>query len=338
MMTKSKKAPTVYDVAKLASVSASSVSRYLNRTTYVSDEKSQNIEQAIKALGYKPNYSIQRHKNKRSMTIGVLVQHAESPHTSRILNDMEKVLMAKGYSMLIATGQWQKKLEVHAIEYLTRSHVDGMIIVTGSLKSEQILKYSESIPIIAVGHHIVGNNVRCINVDNVLGGYIATLHLLQQGHVNIAHIKGLSNQPDSTARFDGYKKALREAGIKPMPKLVKQGDFSSETGYEKTAELLQSKIHFSAIFAANDQTAYGAIKALTDHGLRVPEDVSVIGFDDLPVSQYFTPALTTLRQPIEEIGAVCAHSILNLLSGEKHDARLPPIDLIVRESTKSIYR
>lgn len=337
-MRKSKKAPTVYDVAKLAEVSASTVSRFLNRTTYVSDEKSQNIERAIKTLGYKPSYPTSHLGNKRSMTIGVLVQHAESPHTSRILNDMEKVLMTQGYSLVIATGQWQKNLEAHALEYLSRSNVDGMIIVTGSLKSDQILKYAQSIPIIAVGHHIVSNNVRCINVDNVLGGYIATLHLLQLGHVNIAHIKGLANQPDSTARCTGYQKALREAGIKPMPKLIKQGDFSSECGYEKTVELLQSKVHFSAIFAANDQTAYGAIKALTDHGVRVPDDVSVIGFDDLPVSQYFTPALTTLRQPIEEIGAVCAHSILNLLSGERHDARLPPIDLIVRESTKSIYR
>ena len=105
-----------------------------------------------------------------------------------------------------------------------------------------------------------------------------------------------------------------------------------------TVELIESKVHFSALFAANDQTAYGAIKALTDHGYKVPEDVSVVGFDDLPVSQYFTPALTTLRQPIEEIGALCARSMLNLLSGERHEVRLPPIDLIVRQSTKSIYR
>ena len=167
---------------------------------------------------------------------------------------------------------------------------------------------------------------------------MATLHLMQQGHVNIAHIKGLLNQPDAVARFVGYKNALQEAGIKVMPKLVKQGDFSSESGYQKTVELLESKVHFSALFAANDQTAYGAIKALHDHGVRVPEDVSVIGFDDLPTSQYFTPALTTLRQPIEEVGAICAESILNLLSGERHEVRLPPIDLIVRQSTVSKFR
>jgi LacI family transcriptional regulator len=192
--------------------------------------------------------------------------------------------------------------------------------------------------VVAVGYDVIGERVRCINIDNVLGGYMATLHLLQQGHLNIAHIKGLLNQPDAVARFVGYKNALQEAGIKVQPKLIKQGDFSSECGYELTKELIESKSHFSAIFAANDQTAYGAIKALHDHGYRVPEDVSVVGFDDLPTSFYFTPALTTMRQPVEEVGVVCAESILNLLSGERHDVRLPPIELIVRQSTKSKYR
>ncbi len=337
-MKKIKKATSIYDVARLAQVSPSTVSRFLNRTTFVSDEKSKQIEKAIKSLGYKPNYQMNQGSNTRSMTIGVLVQHPESPYTSRVLNDMEKVLIAQGYSLVIATGHWQRTLESHALEYLAKSNVDGVIIVTGSLSEEQILEYARRIPVVAVGYSFTGENVRTINVDNVLGGYMATLHLMQQGHVNIAHVKGLLNQPDAVARFVGYKKALQEAGVKVLPKLVKQGDFSSESGYQRTVELIESKVHFSALFAANDQTAYGAIKALHDHGIRVPEDVSVIGFDDLPTSQYFTPALTTMRQPIEEIGAVCAESILNLLSGEKHQVRLPPIDLVVRQSTISKFR
>ncbi|WP_264874289.1 LacI family DNA-binding transcriptional regulator [Vibrio agarivorans] len=335
---KKKKAPTVYDVAKLAGVSPSTVSRFLNRTTYVSDEKSEKLEQAIKELGYKPNQHSTTHSNRRSMTIGVLIQHPDSPFTSRILNDMEKTLIAKGYSLVIATGHWQKNLEHHALDYLAKSNVDGVIIVTGDIKEDAIVKFANNIPVVAVGYQIAAENVRSINIDNTLGGYIATLHLLQQGHVNIAHIKGHCSQPDSGCRFEGYKKALEESGIKVMTKLVKQGDFSCELGYEKTVELIESKVHFSAIFAANDQTGYGAIKALHDHGYRVPEDVSVVGFDDLPTSQYFTPALTTLRQPVEEVGVVCAHSILNLLNGENHEARLPPIELIVRQSTKSLYR
>ncbi len=334
---KKKTTPTVYDVAALAGVSPSTVSRFLNRTTYVSTEKSSNIEQAIKQLGYKPNINIPEQQKRRSMRIGVLIQHPDSPYTSRILNDMEKVFISHGYSLTIATGHWQRSLETHALEYLSNSKVDGMIIVTGNLSQDQILRYAEQVPVIAVGYQIEAKNVRSISVDNVLGGYIATLHLLQQGHANIAHIKGLSTQPDAHARFEGYKRALNEAGIKVMPKLVKQGDFSSETGYQRTLELIESNVHFSALFAANDQTAYGAIKALKDKGYRVPEDVSVVGFDDLPTSQYFTPSLTTLRQPIEEIGAICAHSLLNLLSGQEYEVRLPPIDLVVRQSTKSLF-
>ncbi|WP_428775824.1 LacI family DNA-binding transcriptional regulator, partial [Vibrio sp.] len=192
--------PTVYDVARLAGVSPSTVSRFLNRTTFVSQEKSDNIERAIQSLGYKPSYPTPTSVKKRSMTVGVLIQHTESPHSNRILNDMEKVLIAQGYSLVIATGHWNKRIETQALEYLANSRVDGVIIVTGSLMPEQILAFAADIPVIAVGYDVQGENVRSINLDNVLGGYMATLHLLQQGHMNIAHIKGMPNQPDAFLR------------------------------------------------------------------------------------------------------------------------------------------
>ncbi|TMX44088.1 LacI family transcriptional regulator [Vibrio rotiferianus] len=337
-MNKKKRSPSIYDVAKLAGVSPSTVSRYLNRTTFISQEKTVAIEGAIKTLDYKPNYRMNQGLNTRTMTIGVLVQNPESPFTSRIFNDMERFLGPKGYSLIIASGYWQHSMQLHALEYLEKSNVDGVIVVAGSLTEQELVEYSRKIPVVAVGYNFTSEKLQSVNIDNVLGGHMATLHLLQQGHVNIAHIKGLLNQPDAVARFVGYKKALTEAGIKVRNNLIKQGDFSSETGYDRTVELIESKVHFSALFAANDQTAYGAIKALHDHGIKVPEDVSVIGFDDLPTSKFFTPGLTTLRQPVEEIGVVCAESILSLLTGEKRSTRLPPIDLIVRESTVSKFR
>ena len=334
-MRKKRSTPTVYDVAKLASVSPATVSRFLNRTSYVSDEKSQKIENAINELDYKPVFKILQTGNRRSLIIGALVQHPDSPFTSQILNDMEKVLISQGYKLTIASGHWDKKLETHALEYLAQQNVDGLIIVTGNLTKKQITDFAKKIPVIAVGYDVKGDNIRSINIDNELAGYIATLHLLQQGHSNIAHIKGLASQPDSMQRFEGYKRALKEAGLRPNQRIIKQGDFSSGTAYQLTSELLNDeKAKLTAIFAANDLSAYGVIKAIHDHGLNVPEDISVVGFDDLPISQYFTPGLTTLRQPIEEIGTVSANSILNLLSGERHDARLPPIDLIIRDSTK----
>ncbi len=337
-MARTKTSASVYDVAQLAGVSVSTVSRFLNRSSFVSDEKAQKIEQAIIDSGYKPKFQMQVNTSRRSMTIGVLIQHPDSPFTSRILNDMEKTLIAQGYSLVIASGHWTSSLEEHALEYLLKSNVDGIIIVTGNLDSKKIIKTAQTVPIVTLGYDIEAPNVHALNLDNVLGGYMATLHLLQLGHVNIAHIMGLETQPDSHARLSGYKRALTESEIAINPKLIKQGDFSCEQGYERTVELIKSKVHFSAIFAANDLTAYGAIKALHDHGINVPEQVSVIGFDDLPTSQYFTPALTTLRQPVEELGELCAHTILNHLTGERLEERLPPIDLIVRQSTKSLYR
>jgi LacI family transcriptional regulator len=338
-MRKKKESATVYDVADLAGVSPATVSRFLNRTTFVSDEKSQRIEHAINQLDYKPVYQAVTSGNRRSMTIGALVQHPDSPFTSQILNDMEKVLISQGYQLTIATGHWEKKLETHALSNLEQQNVDGVIIVTGNLTNNQLIDFSKKTPVIAVGYDVKASQIRCINIDNELAGYMATLHLLQLGHTNIGHIKGLASQPDSLHRFEGYKRALREAGLKPNQRLIKQGDFSSAAAYDKTVELLNDdKAKVTAIFAANDLSAYGVIKAIHDHGLNVPEDISVIGLDDLPTSQYFTPGLTTLKQPIEEIGTISANSILNFLSGERYDDRLPPIDLIVRQSTKPLKR
>lgn len=330
---KNKSKATVYHVAEMAGVSPSTVSRFLNRTTFVSNSKRDRIENAIKATGYKPKFKMQQGDNKRTMNIGAVVQNPDSPFTCTIVNDLEKTLIKKGYSLIISSGHWQSDLGTNALDYLIKSNVDGIIIITGNLENEQILEAAKSVPIVTMGYDIKGHNICSLNIDNVMGGYIATLHLLQQGHQHIAHIMGIAEQPDSLCRYEGYTKALGEFNIRVNHKLIKQGDFSMEVGYQRTIELIDAKAPFSAIFAANDLTAYGAMKALTDRGYKVPEDVSVIGFDDLPTSKYFTPALTTLKQPIEEIGTICACTIHNLLVNGEDQAKIPPIDLVVREST-----
>ncbi len=332
-MVKSKNFPSIYDVAKLAGVSPSTVSRYLNRTSFVSDQKSANIERAIIEIGYRPLEKAVAHKNSRSMSIGVLIQHPNSPHNGRILEGLELSLNARGYSLVMAAGQWQSRSDAQALSYLEKSGVDGVIIVSGDIADEELISFAKDTPVVTVGYQVKGENIYPINFDNHLAAYMATLHLLQQGHTNIAHIKGIMTQPDAKARYSGYKKALIEAGITPNLQLVKQGDFNSEQGYIKTMELINSKADFSAIFAANDLMAYGAIKALHDSGYQVPEDIAVIGFDDLPMSAYFTPALTTLHQPIEELGPLCADLILQVLNNEQVEVRIPPIELVVRAST-----
>jgi len=330
MMKNRQNIVTIQDLAKIAKVSPATVSRFLNRTHLVSAEKSQNIEAAIKYL----NYQVTINPQHRSMTIGVLVQDPDSPYTSQVLMDMEKALMQQGYQLAVASGHWDPQLQTHALQYLQRLNVDGVIIISGNLTEEQIVHFAQSTPVTALGYDIQAHQVQSINIDNELAGYIATLHLLQAGHINIAHIKGPDSQPDSVRRYQGYQRALREVGIQLDTLLIKEGDFSSEKAYELTNELLNDhKSEITAIFAANDLTAYGVIRAIHDNGFKVPDDVSVVGFDDLPTSEYFTPGLTTLRQPIKELGQTTARSILNLIHGILPDHRLPPIELIVRNST-----
>ena len=336
--TNKTKAPTAYEVAKLANVSPSTVSRYFNRSSYVSNDKAEKIEDAIRLLGYRPQVDVDKLVKTRSLTIGVLVQNPDSPYTSSILIDIEKVLDEHGYSILMSVNSWQQRLVSHSLDYLLKSDVDAVIIISGNVDKKLIVKCAEKIPVVAVGYDIEGDNIQSLALDNTLGGYLATLHLIQLGHVNIAHIKGLANHHDATSRFLGYKKALSEAGVAYKEKLVLEGDFGIRTGYDKTVELIQSGVYFSAIFAANDLTAFGAIKALHQHGFKVPEDVSVIGFDDLPMAPYFIPSLSTLRQPLDEIGAISVRCILKLLCGEVETVRLPPICLKARDSTKSLYR
>lgn len=330
-----KKRPTSYDVAKLAGVSPSTISRFFNRSSFVSPEKIKKIKEAIKKLDYNPSLQNNAKSNQRSMTIGVLIQHSNSPYTSQILNDMERVLIEHGYSLVISSAHWEQRLAVHALQYLHKHNVDGVIIVTGNLSEQQILQFAKHTPVVTIGYQMESEseNVHSINLDQELGGYIATLHLLQQGHINIAHIKGLTSQPDSIARFHGYQRALKEWGVTYMQELVREGDFGCTTAYEQTLDLIKSNVPFSAVFAANDLSAYGVIKALHENDLKVPEDISVIGFDDLSTSKYFIPALTTLKQPIYALGAASAHSMLNLLSGQPLEVKTPPIDLIVRDST-----
>lgn len=333
-----KKSPTSYDVAKLAGVSPSTVSRFFNRSSFVSPDKVHKIEEAIQTLQYKPNIQNNNNVNQRSMTIGVLIQDSTSPFSSHILNDMEQVLIEQGYSLVISSAHWDQNLATHALQYLSKNNVDGVIVVTGNLSDQHIIEFSKETPVVIIGYSVEGENVRSIHLDQELGGYIATLHLLQQGHKHIAHIKGLNNQPDSIARYNGYVRALNEWGIPVMPQLVRQGDFQSESAYQQTLQLIHSNVKFSAVFAANDLSAYGVIKALHDNKLKVPDDVSVIGFDDLSTSKYFTPALTTLKQPIYALGAASARTVLNLLRGRDHEVKTPPIDLIVRDSTRVLEK
>jgi LacI family transcriptional regulator len=167
---------------------------------------------------------------------------------------------------------------------------------------------------------------------------MATRHLIELGHRRIVHILGPREHADARERKEGYRRALKEAGIPYDPALVVQGDFSEAGGLKALSQLMESRVDFSAIFAANDQTAYGAALGLYRRNLRVPDDVAVVGFDDLAGSQYSIPPLTTIRQPVYQLGELGALAVLAMLRGETPDGALPPPLLVTRESTRPLKR
>lgn len=327
---------TVLDVAREAGVSASTVSRILNGSSRVASDKRTAVEQAIKKLDFKPNLFARYLKSGTTMTVGILTQDIESPFFTRAMRGIEEGLAGSGYAPIIVSGHWNAAEEAERVRLLLARRIDGLVILTGHLDDAQILEFARHQPIVVTGRRLDAPNVRTRSLDQESGGYLATRHLIGLGHRRIAHIAGPRDQSDATERYAGYLRAHHEAGLTPSPELVVQGDFLEPGGLLAMNRLLDAGHSFSAVFAANDQTAFGARVAMYRRGVRVPDDVSIVGVDDLPAAAYLTPPITTVRQPIYEMGRYAASALLQMLGHAAPDVHVPPLELIVRETTRRI--
>ncbi len=315
-------------------MSASTVSRYLNGTAKISTDKRLAVDNAIKLLNFKPNLSARSLKTGTTMTVGILTQDIESLFFTRAMRGVEVGLDASGYAPIMVSGQWNAAEEAEKISLLIARRIDGLVILTGHLDDAEIAEFARYIPIVVVGRKINAPNILSTSVDQELGGYLATRHLIGLGHRRIAHITGPADHQDAKSRLSGYQRALQEAGIDFLPELVAQGDFMENGGLLAMNQLLDSQ-KFTAVFAANDQTAFGARMALYRWGMRVPEDISLIGIDDLPATAYCIPPLTTVRQPIYEMGLCAAHDLLRLMGRDAKKLQIPDLEIVVRESTRT---
>lgn len=329
---------TLQMVAELAGVSSSTVSRILNGSAKVSPAKQQAVDAAIARLGFMPNPVARGLAGGRTLSIGVVTQAIDSPFYGEGLRGIEAVLGAAGYMPLFASGHWTAADEKKCVDLLLSRRVDGMIVFTGRLPDETLMEVARRVPTVVNGRKLSGPGLFSLNFANVEAARMATLHLIELGHRRIVHILGPRDHVDARERKEGYRRALKEAGIAYDPALVVQGDFSEGGGMKAVNHLIEAGIAFSAIFAANDQTAYGAALGLYRRNLRVPDDVSVVGFDDLPGSQYSIPPLTTIRQPVYQLGELGARAVLAMLRGEAPDGALPPPLLVTRESTRPAKR
>ena len=324
---------TIHDIAEKAHVSISTVSRVLNNNNHVAEGKRRVVMQVIKELNYKPNSFAQGLASGQSMTIGILTQRISSPIYDTILFGILQGIDGSGYLSLFADGNWDPVIEKKSIQTFTERNVDGLIILGGKLSPEFLLSVAEMVPTILIGRYIPALSNQCLRLDDYQGAYLATQHLIDLGHKQIAHITGLVTHPDARERLNGYSQALIDAGIEPNQDLVIDGDYTEASGLMAIEMLLTRKHVFSAIFAANDQMAFGARLALYRRGIRIPEDVSIIGFDDQVTSAYVTPPLTTIHFPAMEMGITAGKAILGLIKGEEYTLPVFQPTLSPREST-----
>jgi LacI family transcriptional regulator len=323
-------------VAERAGVSPSTVSRILNGTAVVSADKKAAVDRAIADLGFVPNPVARGLAGGRTLSVGVVTQAIDSPFYGAALRGIEDVLGAAGYSPLFMSGHWNADEESRCINVLRSRRVDGLIVLTGRLSDQALRDCARELPVVATGRVLQAPNLLCLDFDNYLGGRLATEHLLALGHRHIAFISGDRRHPDATDRERGYTDALAAAGVALDPDLVMTGRFLEEDGVAAVERLLDQRKPFSAIFTANDQMAFGAALALYRRGLRVPDDVSLVGFDDVAGALYAIPPLTTVRQPVYEQGRLVASAMLALLAGEQPQPDMPAPRLVVRESCRAV--
>lgn len=325
---------TLAMVAKEAGVSSSTVSRILNGTAKVSEEKKALVNAVIAKLGFRPDPMARSLAGGKTMSIGVLTQFIDSPFYGEALRGIEDELRKAEYVPLFVSGNWNEAEERDRLMLLHERKVDGIIILTGRLSDKTIKQIAQTIPLVVTGRSLQAPNVISIDFDNFEGARLAVKHLYGLGHEQIAFISGPLDHPDAQQRLDGYQYEMKALGIKASNRLIATGDFQETGGFVAMNALLQSRAPFTAVISGNDQMAYGARLALHRAALRVPEDISLVGFDDLPHSAFTLPPLTTVHQSVYEMGAMAAKAMLSMLNGSQPSKAVVAAELVVRESTR----
>jgi LacI family transcriptional regulator len=328
-----RRATTILDIAATAGVSPATVSRVLTGAARVAEGKRAAVLAAVAELGYRPNLAAQGLVRGRSMAIGVLTQDIASPFFGAILAGIEDGLARSAYHPIFASGNWRGAEEVEALDVLVQRRVDALVVIAGEVSDDRLRELSAQLPLVVVQRLVPGLEDRCLVLDSELGGRLATRHLLDLGHRRIAHVTGVREHRDSRLRLAGYRTELAEGRVRYDDALVVEGDFRERSGVLAGHELLRRGKPFTAVFAANDQMAAGVRLALHQAGVAVPEQVSLVGTDDLEGSAYTIPPLTTVRQPIREIGAAAARAVVRLMSGAEPGLPGFGMELVVRAST-----
>jgi DNA-binding LacI/PurR family transcriptional regulator len=326
---------TIADVADRAGVSIATVSRVLNRTTRVSDETATRVQKAIDELGFVPQAAARHLASRKTSTIGLLLPEVSSEFFFPILRGIEAATRQAGFDLLIAIQpEDQARQMVHS--QLGTHNTDGLLIFGGLADSPLLAQFTHlNFPVVLLYHSAPpGSGITSIQVENKNGARRLVSHLIEvHGARRIAFLRGPQGNEDSGWRATGYRQALADHQMEFDPCLVESGNFEQLGGRMAIETLLKKGIQFDAVFACDDGTAIGALAALNQAGLRVPEDVAVAGFDDILLSRYLNPPLTTVRAPTEQVGHEAVTQLVRRIHTGQADAEvLLPTELVIRQS------
>lgn len=310
---------TIYEVSTLAGVSLATVSRVINKSNRVSDKTRQKVEAAMSELGYRPNSIAQSLASNCSNSVGILVSELHGPFFGQMMAGIEAELRAAGKHVIITTGHSEEDKEMDGIDFLISRNCDALIVHTEALSDEYLLKLTQGkTPIYFMSRLITGLENNCIHLNNELGGYLAAKAVIDQGHSKIAYIAGPQFKPDSQDRLAGHKRALAENNLPFNNDLYFVGDFKETGGKEGLEKFLNEQLSFTALVCANDEMASGAMTYAREHNFALPEDLSIIGFDNIIFSQHIYPKLTTIDNPVNEMGHMAAKLVLKNVYNQKN--------------------
>ncbi len=326
---------TIKDVARQASVSVATVSRVFNDTGLVREETSRRVREVAALLRYAPHSGARSLITNRTNTLGVLLPDLYGEFFSELIHGIDLTARKNGYHILVSRS-WEGRTEIEEAMRAMRGRVDGLLLMSPDIHRDTLLNLPADLPVVFLCSPSQGHEVDSVTIHNMRGARAMVSHLIAVGHRRIAIIKGSFGNYDAAERLRGYQTALKEAGIEPEPRLERCGDFTEVGGYNAALALLAETNRPTAVFAANDSMAIGALSAFRESGVKVPGDIAVAGFDDIPLARYMDPPLSSVRVPISELGATAVDILLHAITSKNlHTRRHMRVstEVVIRRST-----
>ncbi|MGL5006665.1 MAG: HTH-type transcriptional repressor PurR [Plesiomonas sp.] len=328
---------TIKDVAKLAGVSTTTVSHVINKTRFVAEETRTRVWAAVKELHYSPSAVARSLKVNHTKSIGMIVTTSDTPYFAEIVQSVEEHCYRKGYTLFLCNSQNNLEKQRAYLAMLAQKRVDGLLVMCSEYNAQllELLENYSTIPMVVMDWGLTDSNYTDRIQDNSFdGGYLATRYLIDRGHRDIGVITGQLSKTTTQTRYDGFIKAMQESGLPINDQWIAEGNFEPESGHMAMNTILSHKQHPTAVFCFNDTMAMGAICAAGEQNLRIPHDISIVGYDNIRDARFFSPPLTTIHQPKARLGAMAFDMLIDRIINKREGGQIIELhpELVARNS------